>query len=367
MNQLFELTPIDFTQEPLFLGSGRNISRLDLSIQSNISAMTANALGLMWFADDFPYSKDAKDYQTMSPILRDLFLKNLKFQTTLDSLAARTVAEVFIPVTTNPQCESWWYSHAFFENNIHSLTYAEILKAMPTNAIEIFDDIMINDNIINRAKSILAVFEETVVHNSMRSCNHPSYDLFEHQKSIIMSLYALNILEAVLFKSSFLTSFGFKENGMMSVTADAIARINIDEIGHYGMTVNLLNHHRNNPQWAPAVAAVEQRAVNLYKSTLQADYDWIDYLWEDGAQLLGLNSQVMKQYADHNIRSVMLSVGLEPITHDTFNPCLWASKYSKPSNIQTAQKEKTSANYKLGITDTNMTQSDWDEIAKDLT
>jgi ribonucleoside-diphosphate reductase beta chain len=107
-NHLFNTNQIDFAKQPLFLGTGRNISRLDLSIEPHISKATADALGKLWFAGDFSPSKDAKSYIECSAQLNALFMKNLKFQTLLDSLAARSVAEVFIPITTNPQLEVWW-------------------------------------------------------------------------------------------------------------------------------------------------------------------------------------------------------------------------------------------------------------------
>ena len=264
-NHLFNPNPIDFTKSALFLDeAGRNISRLDLNIEAHISKATADALGKLWFSGDFSPSKDGKDYISCDPSLQNLFMKNLKFQTLLDSLAARSVAEVFLPITTSPHLSSWWYQHAFFEDNIHSLSYADILKGLPVDAKAIFDDIMVNPAILARAKSIVACFEDTVKHNSkmVLYSDNPTetnslirnpdgsaltsykYSREAHKVSIIKSLFALNILEAVLFKSSFLTSFAFKENGLFSVTADAIAKIAIDESLHYGMTVYLINRLR---------------------------------------------------------------------------------------------------------------------------
>ena len=97
MSHLFNKNDIDFSNEPLFLGTGRNITRLDLNIEQHIQKQTDNALGLMWFAQDFSYKDDAKDFSQMDSKQQILFLKNLKFQTLLDSVAARSVAEVFIP------------------------------------------------------------------------------------------------------------------------------------------------------------------------------------------------------------------------------------------------------------------------------
>ncbi len=364
MNHLFNKENIDFTLEPLFLGKGRNISRLDLNIEQGIQKQTDNALGLLWFAQDFSYKDDAKDYTEMGTKLNNLFLKNLKFQTLLDSVASRTVAEVFIPITTNPQLESWWYQHAFMENNVHSKTYAEIIKSLPVNAKEIFDDIMINEHILNRAKEIMKPFEDCVILNAKRLLKTTDYNEFEHQKVIALSLYALNILEAVLFKSSFITSFAYKENGIMNSVGDAIKKIQLDEIGHYAMTVNLINRLSEDPSWAGAFEAIKDEARNMYKKSIEADYVWIDYLFEDKPELLGIGSDILKQYVDYNAKKVMNSVKLKPLKKDTFNPCAWSNKYIKSSNIQTAMKEKNSANYLLGKLDTSTPLEYWEGMSK---
>lgn len=370
-NHLFNPNPINFQAEPLFLGTGRNIARLDLSIEPHISKMTETALGKLWFSGDFSVSKDGKDYVTIQseqPKLNVLFMKNLKFQTLLDSLAARSVAEVFIPVTTNPQLESWWYQHAFFECNIHSQSYADILKGLPVDAKAIFDDIMINPAILKRAESIVACFEDTVQWNAsmILTSNEGTsiegffnYDREAHKKSIVLSLFALNILEAVLFKSSFLTSFAFKENGLYSITADMISKIAIDEAGHYAMTINLINRLRKDPEWAYIFHECSAEIDALYQAALLADFDWIDYCYSDDVRLLGVNNKVLKQYVTSNLHSVMTSVGQTPIVDKLDNPCVWANKYSRPSNVQTAQKEKTSGNYLLGVVDTTTSAEFW--------
>lgn len=349
--------------QPLFLGEGRNISRLDLQLEPHISKMTADAIGKLWFAGDFSPSKDAKDHLACGAGLNRLFMKNIKFQTLLDSLAARSVAEVFLPITTNPQLESWWYQHAFFENNIHSQSYADILKGLPVDAKAIFDDIMINPAILARADSIVACFEDTVQHNAKMILKTIDYDLHAHKRSIILSLFALNILEAVLFKSSFLTSFAFKENGLYSVTADMISKISQDESGHYAMTINLLNRLRVDPNWAYIFHENSAAIDSLYRDALEADYAWIDYLFEeDGVRLLGINEAVLKQYVTSNLYSVMTSVRQPPIVDKLENPCKWANKYTKPSNVQTAQKEKTSGNYLLGIVATDTDIEFWEGL-----
>ena len=360
-NHLFNPNPINFQAEPLFLGTGRNITRLDLACEPHISKLTSDALGKLWFSGDFSVSKDGKDYVTLQSEqtkLNVLFMKNLKFQTLLDSLAARSVAEVFIPITTNPQLENWWYMHAFFECCIHSQSYADIIKGLPVDAKAIFDDIMINPDILKRAQSVVACFEHTVKMNA-RMLLGIDYNIAEHKKSIIMSLVALNILEAVLFKSSFLTSFAFKENGLYSITADIISKIAQDESMHYAMTINLLNRLRKDPEWAYIFVEFSDEIDSLYRTALLADFEWIDYCYPEDVRLMGVNNKVLKQYVTSNLHSVMTSIGQTPIVDKLDNPCIWANKYSRPSNVQTAQKEKTSGNYLLGVVDTTTSADFW--------
>lgn len=360
-NHLFNPNPINFQAEPLFLGTGRNITRLDLACEPHINKLTSDALGKLWFSGDFSVSKDGKDYVTLQseqPKLNVLFMKNLKFQTLLDSLAARSVAEVFIPITTNPQLENWWYMHAFFECCIHSQSYADIIKGLPVDAKAIFDDIMINPDILKRAQSVVACFEHTVKMNA-RMLLGIDYNIAEHKKSIIMSLVALNILEAVLFKSSFLTSFAFKENGLYSITADIISKIAQDESMHYAMTINLLNRLRKDPEWAYIFVEFSDEIDSLYRTALLADFEWIDYCYPEDVRLMGVNNKVLKQYVTSNLHSVMTSIGQTPIVDKLDNPCIWANKYSRPSNVQTAQKEKTSGNYLLGVVDTTTSADFW--------
>lgn len=360
-NHLLNLSHIEFTEEPLFLGTGRNIARLELNLEQHIQKATDAAVGLMWFATDFSYIEDGKDYSLMETKQQELFLKNLKFQQMADSMAARSVAECFIPCTTNPQLESWWYQHAFFENNIHSKTYAEIIKALPVNAKDIFDTIMIDENIIRRVEPLLKHFENLVQQNCRMILQY-EYNIEDHKRAIIMGLYTLNVLEAILFKSSFLTTFAFKENGLMNSSGDAIKKIQLDEIGHFSTTVNLLNRHRADPEWVYLFVELEPLVMELYDIAIQTDYMWIDHLFVDGVKLLGIGDDVLKQFVDYNAKVVMSSVGLKPFKEDVFNPCIWANKYTKSSNVQTAQKEKNNANYLLGQLNTDITNEFWESV-----
>lgn len=128
------------------------------------------------------------------------------------------------------------------------------------------------------------------------------------------------------------------------------------------MTINLINRLRNDPAWAYIFVEHSDRIDTLYKTALEADFEWIDYCYTDDVQLLGVNNKILKQYVAANVYSVMTSVRQTPIVDKLDNPCKWANKYTRPSNVQTAQKEKTSGNYLLGIVKKDMTNEKWKEL-----
>ena len=90
--------------------------------------------------------------------------------------------------------------------------------------------------------------------------------------------------------------------------------------------------------------------------------EWIDYCYTDDVRLLGVNNKVLKQYVTSNLHSVMTSVKQQPIVDKVDNPCICASKYTRPSSIQTAQKEKTSGNYLLGVVSTDIKPEFWSTL-----
>lgn len=134
------------------------------------------------------------------------------------------------------------------------------------------------------------------------------------------------------------------------------------EAGHYAMTINLINRLRKDPAWAYIFVEHSAAIDQLYRDAIEADYDWIDYCYTDDVQLLGVNNKVLKQYVTANLYSVMTSIGQTPIVDKLDNPCKWANKYTRPSSIQTAQKEKTSGNYLLGIVKRDMDKAKWEAL-----
>ena len=350
---IFTTDIIDFGEQPLFFGTdGRNIARLDINSEPFIDKMTKRHRSMFWLPHDVSYSQDAIDYTIMSENRREFFLKNLKFQTLLDSAATRGVLECFLPVCTSPQLESWLCVHGFMES-IHSDSYAEIIKALGIDASEVFDDIMVNGHILARGEEIVSYFNN--MHSVAAQWSIGPQVVSDYKKeALVQALYMLNILENILFKTSFICSFAFAENGVMEGSTKTVQNINFDETLHYGMTIYLIKRLSKDPEYAQIFEDNKEWAVQRYQSAYDADIKWVDYLYETDPGLIGISSNILKAYSLYNIRQTMSKIGLDPIGSELDNPVPWATKYLSTGNVQTALNETDGVNYLFGSLDKDM-------------
>ena len=362
MNKLYNPNHIDFSTEPLMFGTGRNISRLDLSMEDWLVKAKDRLLGKLWFPSDFDLSKSAADYIYISDKLQTLYLKNLKFQTELDSIAARSVTELFLPVTTNPQLEAWFIVHGFTELN-HSQSYADIIKCLPVNAKAEFDTIMDDVDIQARAKDLISIFEAMYKYNAKMVDEASDYDVEVHKYHTIKSLLAFVVLENMLFDTSFNTTFAFAENGYFDGPAKIVTKINADETSHYSTMIYLVNRFRRDPAYKYIFENNKAEFQQLFHDAYLADLDWIDYCYpDDETRLLGMNNAAAKQYSQFNAYNTMSAVGIEPSIDKCDNPIKWVSKYKSLENMQVAQKETSGTNYIVGQLKRDMTDEDWSEL-----
>ena len=222
---------------------------------------------------------------------------------------------------------------------------------------------MVSPEIMNRVEKIIERFNDTYILNAKRVLRTDDYTQSEHIKSLIFSLYALHILEAGLFQTSFITTFAFGENKVMESSAKTMGKISKDEINHKALTQYLISKHRKIPEWKSIMETYKQEIIEMYKLAYEADLMWIDYLFEDGARLLGLNAEILKEFSRYNTYQAMKAVGLTPFLDKIeMNPCSWATKYTNTSKTQTALNETDGSNYLLGVLNKSILEEDYKEL-----
>ena len=140
---------------------------------------------------------------------------------------------------------------------IHGRSYTYIIKNVYSDPSEVFDKIVSDDRILERAASVT----QHMMTSSMLLINMitqrmwelatedvPSaleLDRYELKRKLYRAVANVNILEGIRFYVSFACSFAFGELKLMEGSAKIISLIARDENQHLAITQNILNKWRD--------------------------------------------------------------------------------------------------------------------------
>ena len=103
----FNQIPNNALLEPMFLGNSVNVSRYDQQRYIAFEKLIEKQLSFFWRPEEVDVSKDRADWQSLTDSEKHIFISNLKYQTLLDSMAARSVNAVLLPLVSLPEVETW--------------------------------------------------------------------------------------------------------------------------------------------------------------------------------------------------------------------------------------------------------------------
>lgn len=281
----------------------------------------------------------------------------------LDSVQGRSPNVGFLPVVSLPELETWIESWAFFES-IHSRSYTHIIRNIVNNPGLIFDDIVVNEEILKRAEAISCYYDDLIsytnYYNMLGEGTHVVngkeivIDKRELKKKIYLCLVCVNVLEAIRFYVSFACSFAFAERELMEGNAKIIKMIARDEALHLTSTqhmINLMKSGQDDPEMKEIAHELEQETIEIFKIAAEQEKDWCDYLFKDGS-MIGLNKDILVQYVEYITNLRMQAIGLEPIyPKATQNPIPWINNWLSSDNVQVAPQEVEISSYLIGQVD----------------
>ncbi len=369
----FNQTPNNALLEPIFLGQSVNVSRYDRQKHPAFEKLIEKQLSFFWRPEEIDVSKDRADWQALSDAEQHIFISNLKYQTLLDSMAARSVNAVFLPLVSLPEVETWVETWAFSET-IHSRSYTHILRNLFTEPSEIFDDIVINPAILRRAKSIAHYFDEVIITTQLLQSQGPgSYQVdgktlevntTKLKERIYLAICSVNALEAIRFYVSFACSFAFAERELLEGNAKIIKLIARDEALHLTGTQHILNiwlSGEDDPEMQEIAERMKPQGRQLFLDVVEQEKDWADYLFKDGS-MVGLNANILKQYIEYISNQRMLAIGLDAPFDVASNPIPWINAYLVSDNVQVAPQESEISSYLVGQIDSEMSADDFGDF-----
>ena len=358
---VFNSNKVDTKKQPMFFGQPLGVQRYDSYKYPVFDRLTQQQLGYFWRPEEVSLQKDRADYQTLSPEQKHIFTSNLKYQIMLDSVQGRGPGMAFIPYCSLPELESCMLVWEFMEM-IHSRSYTYIIKNVYSDPSEVFDTILDDERILDRASSVTGSYDDFIDHAHQYD-NSTMWDLAreghvggqwerrELKRKLYRAVANVNILEGIRFYTSFACSFAFGENKLMEGSAKILSLIARDESQHLVLTQNILKNWKNGDDSEMEEIAKEEEGwvMNMFQTAVNEEKTWADYLFKDGS-MIGLNERLLHNYVEWIANRRMKAIGIKPMFDIPAknNPLPWTEHWLNSKGQQNAPQETEIESYVIG-------------------
>ena len=358
---VFNTEEVDTKKQPMFFGKPLGIQRYDSYKYPQFENLTKQQLGYFWRPEEVSLQKDRGDFQSLRPEQKHIFTSNLKYQTMLDSVQGRAPGMAFLPYCSLPELEACMECWSFMEM-IHSRSYTYIVKNVYSNPEDVFDTILKDEKILQRAASVTEAYDEFInqAHQWDQSNNwrddwrtHPNskWEIKDLKRQLYRAIANVNILEGIRFYVSFACSFAFGELKLMEGSAKIISLIARDENQHLAITQNIINNWRkgDDPDMKEIVKEEEEWTYKQFDLCVNEEKKWAEYLFNQGT-MIGLNDKLLYNYVEWIANKRMRAIGLKPV-YDiaaAHNPLPWTQHWISSKGLQVAPQETEVESYVVG-------------------
>ena len=354
-------TPVDVKKQPMFFGAPLGLQRYDNYKYPIFDKLTQQQLGYFWRPEEVSLQKDRSDYQTLTPEQKHIFTSNLKYQVMLDSVQGRGPGMAFIPYCSLPELESAMTVWEMMEM-IHSRSYTHIIKNVYPDPSEVFDTILEDRKILDRASTVTAAYNDLIdaaqkygTGNMWKSDwkDSPSatWERYDLKRKLYRAVVNVNILEGIRFYVSFACSFAFGELKLMEGSAKIISLIARDENQHLVLTQNIIKnwHQGDDPDMVKIAEEERYNVIQMYKDAVAEERSWAEYLFKDGS-MIGLNDKLLTQYVEWTANRRLKAIGFDPIYDIPAknNPLPWTQYWLNSKGQQNAPQETEIESYVIG-------------------
>jgi ribonucleotide reductase beta subunit family protein with ferritin-like domain len=358
---VFNTKRVDVKKQPMFFGAPLGVQRYDTFKYPIFDKLTQQQLGYFWRPEEVSLQKDRADYATLRPEQKHIYTSNLKYQIMLDSVQGRGPGMAFIPYCSLPELESAMTIWETMEM-IHSRSYTYIIKNIYSDPSEVFDTILDDQNILDRAKSVTEAYDDFIraaqEYSSGNQWQHQlegvpaaKETLYDLKRKLYRAVINVNILEGIRFYVSFACSFAFGELKLMEGSAKIISLIARDESQHLVLTQNIIKNWLNgdDPDILQISKEEEAWTVEQFKKTVDEEKAWAQYLFKDGS-IIGLNDKLLNSYVEYIANRRMRAIGLKPVfdTPMSNNPLPWTQHWLSSKGLQVAPQETEVESYIIG-------------------
>ena len=358
---VFNTEQVNTKKQPMFFGKPLGVQRYDSYKYPVFDKLTTQQLGYFWRPEEVSLQKDRGDYQTLRPEQKHIYTSNLKYQIMLDSIQGRGPGMAFIPYCSLPELEACMEVWGFMEM-IHSRSYTYIIKNIYSDPSEVFDKIVTDPRILERAASVTGAYDDFINsaqtwgngnmwQQDFRDSPSSKWEIKDVKRKLYRAVANVNVLEGIRFYVSFACSFAFGELKLMEGSAKIISLIARDENQHLAITQNILNKWKSgdDPEMRQIMKEEEEWTYKLFANAVNEEKRWADYLFKDGS-MIGLNDKLLQQYVEWIANRRLVAIGLKrqydiPARN---NPLPWTQHWISSKGLQVAPQETEVESYVVG-------------------
>lgn len=328
---------------PLFLGQALGIHDTLNMKHPYYDELYKLQKSIDWSEDEIDLSQSRLDFELVDKSISDIMIKNLAFQAELDSAACRATGNLIAPFCTNSELMRCATKIQEIEY-LHATTYIEIVRNCLSNPSDFYNEVYKNEQVLKRAKKVVEVFDEFEKLGSKYILGH-KLDESYIRKMIIKYFAALYALERIEFMASFAATFAIAQRGYFLAIAALVQKIATDELQIHvefdKYTVNTLAK-----VWPVEFEETKKEVSQIIDDVVLSEYEWSNYLFSEGRQVVGLTEQLVKDWVDYNAQEVYKSFGI-PHKEITESPLPWMKNWLNINASQNANQEADNNNYQL--------------------
>lgn len=333
-------------QYPLFLGESLGLYDSINTPYPQLFELYKLQKSIDWSEDEVNLEQSRMDLLQCSQNNYDVMLKNLAFQWELDSVASRSIAPLFAPFVTNSELWAMLSKQSEIEN-LHALTYSEIIRQCIADPKLVFNEVMANQAVLERSDTVIKVFDDLKKAGAEYTLGLVS-DENVLMPIILKALTALYCLEKIEFMSSFAATFALAEQNIFQGIAKLVQKIAQDEQVHCMMDEAILRILFEDKKWKDCFLAHQSEITMIVNEVVGQELTWNQYLFSEGRSIVGLNKVLLDEWVLFNAQDIYRFLGLNnpyPIIHT--KPLAWMDNWLDLNKTQNANQEADNNNYSL--------------------
>lgn len=354
----FNLDALDYEkpETKLFLGKKEGLVNTLHQVYPKLWDIYKRLKAQDWDELEFPFYNCKKDFNECNKVERELMVKTLAWQWEADSLVGNSLYTILEPFISNTELKVL-YMRINDNENIHALTYSEIIKQSFSNPDEVLQEVLNVNDAKTRLNAVGDVFELMYGLSSSYRLNPFKYDYLYIYRSLMKFIITVLALERIQFMASFAVTFKLHDNGLFIPIGEAVNKICQDELFiHVETGKEIINIERKNgllEELLDDTTFIEEIKIIL-KEIIDSELNWVDYLMQnDTNAIVGLDTKKLKDWVLWCAKDVIEFLDLMDIfdyNYPVKDPLpFMTNKYLYSSSSQQGSpQEERKANYFVG-------------------